>query len=156
MNIAQIAAVKSVADPVGYLADRRRGMGATDADIRETARLRQAIAVAVRRRDRAGERKARREYDAYKARKEREMAATAAARKGAAIEEGKVEALSLAAELGQGDHAERRALLRLRALGSELVELADWLLRYDAAGENPRHSTLATVIRQGWPTNGTA
>lgn len=68
MNISAITASKSVTEPAGYLADRRRGMGRTDAEIAYLARLRQRLTVAVRMGDRKAERAARRELAAYKAR----------------------------------------------------------------------------------------
>ena len=65
MQIQAINAALSANDPEAYRRQRQAAMGRTPEERRYLARLRQRMAAATRRGDRASYRAARREYDAY-------------------------------------------------------------------------------------------
>ena len=162
MSIARTNSLLSVTDPAKYRADRRRGMGETEAEVQYLARLRQRMSTAKRTGNSAAYRKARREYDSYRAAKAAnaaqsegkegtEMVATKAARTGAQREEAKVEAAATQMELRrEHDPREARGLAEAEKLLSQALALVRALRAADLR-ENAAHAAVETLILDHWP-----
>ncbi|MGE3596391.1 MAG: hypothetical protein AB7N70_12660 [Dehalococcoidia bacterium] len=132
-------------------------MGSTPEDIRESARLRQAISVAARRGDAHALRKARKNYETYKARKEvNQMAATAADRRRAAAEEAKCDVIANDVTLTRHDLVERTHLREVEAILTRGLALVQALIHADETVENPIHVENRRLVLANWPTSETA